>query len=925
MDYKQTLNLPQTRFPMRGNLPNREPEMQAEWDEKNIYHQVLERRKGKPKFVLHDGPIYSNGNIHIGHAMNRVLKDMIIRFKSLQGFDTPYIPGYDTHGMPIEHAVITKKKLNRRELDPVKLREECREYALSFVNRQRDQFKRLGILGDWEHPYVTLAPRYEAKQIRIFGEMVKKGYVYQGYRSIYWSPSSESALADAEVEYKEKRSPSIYVTFPVKESRGLFPVENAYVVIWTTTPWTIPANLGIAVNADFTYALVKTGERHLLLAEELVEDVMKVAGITSFETVATFKGSELEGVVCRHPFYDRESPLICGDHVTLDAGTGCVHTAPGHGAEDFELGKKYDLGVLCPVDEKGRFTAEAPGFEGMFYDDANKVITEKLDQQGDLLKLSFITHQYPHDWRTKKPVIFRATEQWFVSIDGFRDKLLEEIQKVKWTPAWGEVRLANMVKDRGDWCISRQRVWGVPLPIFYCRSCNHPYVTDESIDHIANIFAEEGSNAWFAKEAEELLPAGAVCSECGHDTFRKETDTMDVWFDSGSSHAAVLEQREEAGWPADLYLEGSDQYRGWFNSSLSTAVATKGTAPYRQVLSHGFTLDGEGRKMSKSLGNTIDPLQVMKTYGADILRLWVASVDYQADVRVSEKILKQIAEVYRKIRNTFRFLLGNLSDFQPETDRVELSRLDELDRYALVKLQRLVEQVVKGFENYEFHSVYTHIHHFCTVFLSQFYLDVLKDRLYILPQGDEKRRSSQTVMYEILLGLVRMVHPILPHTTEEVWKFIPGVQAESVLLTDFPQVETDILDPSLESKWDALVELRDVALKALEEARNEKVIGNSLGAQLELVPSEENFRLLDSGVDLEELFIVSQVRLFQPGERPEGKTVDGTGLQVKVNPAQGEKCQRCWMITPTVGQNEHHPDLCHRCAEIVEKHVSETE
>ncbi|MDR6224780.1 isoleucine--tRNA ligase [Desmospora profundinema] len=915
MDYKKTLNLPQTDFPMRGNLPNREPEMQRWWSEERIYEKVRESRQGQPKYILHDGPPYANGDIHIGHALNKILKDFIVRFRSLQGYDAPYIPGWDTHGLPIEHAVTTKKKVDRKKMDPVQFRQHCEEYAWSFINKQREQFKRLGVRGDWENPYVTLDPKYEAQQIRVFGEMVKRGHIYRGYRSIYWSPSSESALADAEIEYQDKRSPSIYVQFPVKDGNGVLPTENTFVVIWTTTPWTIPANLAIAVHADLTYTLVKVGDRQLLMAEELVDSVMQLAEIEEYEKGERFQGSRLSGVICRHPFYDRESPVVLGDHVTLDAGTGCVHTAPGHGAEDFELGKKYDLGILCPVDEKGKFMAEAPGFEGLFYEDANKVVTQKLEEEGYLLKLTFLTHQYPHDWRTKKPVIFRATEQWFASIDGFRENLLEAIRQVKWTPAWGEVRLHNMVADRGDWCISRQRVWGVPLPIFYCEKCSHPHITDESIEHIASIFAKEGSSAWFAKEVADLLHDGAVCAECGNDTFRKETDIMDVWFDSGSSHASVLMQREDAAWPADLYLEGSDQYRGWFNSSLSTAVATQGRAPYKGVLSHGFTLDGEGRKMSKSLGNVIDPLKVMKTYGADILRLWVSSVDYQADVRVSEDILKQIAEVYRKIRNTFRFLLGNLNDFDPVSDRVAMEDLDEIDRYALVQLQRLVERVTRAYENHEFHSVYSSIHHFCTVFLSQFYLDVLKDRLYILPAADPKRRSSQTAMLEILHALVRMLNPILPHTTEEVWKYVPGTDTFSVQLTRFPQVESAYLDENVEKKWDQLLEVRDLVLKRLEEARADKVIGNSLGAAVELTPSESQYQLLNSVPNLKELFIVSDVQLKQSEGNPSEE-----GIRVEIKPAQGGKCQRCWMISPAVGQDEKHPDLCDRCASIVEEH-----
>ncbi|SDW04774.1 Isoleucyl-tRNA synthetase [Marininema mesophilum] len=911
---------------MRGNLPNREPEMQAWWDRTDVYGQVAKKRAGQPKFILHDGPPYANGDIHIGHALNKVLKDFIVRYKSLQGFDAPYVPGWDTHGLPIEQAVTSKKKVNRKKMDPVEFRKICEDYALSFVEKQKAQFKRLGVRGDWDHPYITLKPEYEASQIRVFGEMAKRGYVYRSYRCIYWSPSSESALADAEIEYQDKRSPSIYVAFDVKDGKGKLP-EDASVIIWTTTPWTLPANLGIALGAEFTYVLVTTGEgRKFLLAEDLAEDVLKLIGVEEYTKEETFRGKELEGVLCQHPFYDRESPIILGDHVTLDAGTGCVHTAPGHGVDDFELAKKYGLGVISPVDEKGKLTKEAPGFEGLFYDDANKVVTEKLTESGHLLKLVFITHQYPHDWRTKKPVIFRATEQWFASIDGFRKEMLDAIQHVKWTPSWGETRLGNMVEDRNDWCISRQRVWGVPLPIFYCESCNHPHITDESIDKVADLFSQEGSSVWFARDAKELLPEGTQCSECGNHSFRKETDIMDVWFDSGSSHAAVLETRKDSSWPADLYLEGSDQYRGWFNSSLSTSVSTKGTAPYREVLSHGFTLDGEGKKMSKSLGNVIDPLKVMKNYGADILRLWVSSTDYQADVRVSEDILKQIAEAYRKIRNTLRFLLGNLADFAPVEYAVQVADLDEIDRYALIKLQRLIEKVTTGYENYDFHTVYYQIHHFCTVFLSQFYLDVLKDRLYTLPAADAKRRSSQTVMLEMLKTLVVLVNPIIPHTTEEVWKFVPGTKDESIQLADFPQMKVAVLDRELEEKWDRLTELRDTVLKALEEARAAKVIGNSLGAAVELYPSESNFELLHSIQDnLTELFIVSQVSLFQ-GAKPESEgVVKGEGLDVKVNPASGEKCQRCWMISPTVGTDETYPELCDRCADTVSKHYADVE
>lgn len=913
-DYSKTLNLPKTSFPMRGNLPNREPELQKWWEEIHLYQKIRKKRKGQKKFILHDGPPYANGNIHIGHALNKILKDFIVRYFSLKGYDAPYVPGWDTHGLPIEHAIITKKKLKRKKIDPVQFRQMCKDYALSFVEKQKKQFQRLGVRGDWDHPYLTLEPQYEAEQIRVFGEMVKKGHIYRGKKSIYWSPTSETALAEAEIEYREKKSPSIYVAFPVINGNQVLPEEETFVVIWTTTPWTIPANMAIALNESLDYSLVKVGTKQYLLATELVEEVLKITGLAEreYEVVRTWKGKELKGVICRHPFYDRESPIIFGDHVTLEAGTGCVHTAPGHGEEDFLLGQKYGLEILCPVDEKGRLTDEAPGFEGLFYEDANKEVTKKLEEKGLLLKLTFIRHQYAHDWRTKKPVIFRATKQWFASIDGFREEMLKEIQRVKWTPSWGEIRLHNMIRDRGDWCISRQRVWGVPLPIFYCKQCDEPLINEETIEHIAELFAKEGSTAWYAKEVDELLPRPYTCQHCGHEEFRKEMDTMDVWFDSGSSHAAVLEQREELRWPADLYLEGSDQYRGWFNSSLSTSVATRGQAPYRGVLSHGFTLDGEGRKMSKSLGNVIDPLKVIQMYGADILRLWVASVDYQSDVPLSDEILKQVAEAYRKIRNTFRFLLGNLADFDPKTDSVQVSDLDPFDRYALIELQHLVKNVTNAYDNYDFHQVYNLIHHYCTVFLSQFYFDVLKDRLYTDAPHSLRRRSSQTVLYETLLVLVKLVNPILPHTSEEVWRHIPDPEEISVELTLFPEVQEDLFDSQFEEQWKKILEVRDEVLKSLEVAREQKLIGNSLGAKVIIHYGDAWEKLLQQTPDLEQLFIVSAVEL-----KPSKQAAEH--LQVEVVLAEGEKCDRCWIHSPTVGQHLQHPTLCQRCASIVEE------
>jgi isoleucyl-tRNA synthetase len=913
-DYSKTLQLPKTAFPMRGNLPNKEPERQKRWKQENIYQQVLQKRQGAPKFILHDGPPYANGDLHIGHALNKILKDFIVRYKSLAGFDAPYIPGWDTHGLPIEHAIVTKKKVDRRSVDIPTFRELCKDYALSFVERQKAQFERLGVRGDWENPYITLKPEYEAEQIRLFGDMVAKGHVYRGKKSIYWSPSSESALAEAEIEYHDKRSASIYVAFPVIENQGKLP-EGSEVLIWTTTPWTIPSNLAIALNENFSYSLVQAGERKLVLATDLVPSVMEIIGMDQYKIVESWKGKELEGVVCRHPFYDRKSLIVFGDHVTLDAGTGCVHTAPGHGEEDFWVGQKYGLDILSPVDEKGKFTDEAPGFEGIYYEDANKMVSEKLEEAGALLKLVFITHSYPHDWRTKKPIIFRATEQWFASIDGFREEMLEQIKQVKWTPSWGEVRLSNMIADRGDWCISRQRVWGVPLPIFYCTSCNHPHINEETIEFIADLFAQEGSNVWYKKDAAELMPAGHTCEACGGKEFSKETDTMDVWFDSGSSHRSVLTKRPETTWPADLYLEGSDQYRGWFNSSLSTAVATTGKAPYKAVLSHGFTLDGEGRKMSKSLGNVVDPAKVMKQYGADILRLWVASSDYQADFRVSDEILKQIAEVYRKLRNTFRFLLGNLADFDPQQHQVSPKQMDELEKFVLIKLQGLVDRVTKGYENYEFNQVYTQIHQFCTVFLSQFYLDVRKDRLYVDAPNSVARRATQTVLHELLVTLVKLLAPIIPHTTDEVWEYIPGVKEASVELTDFPVADAKMQDTTLEAKWDRFLTLRDIVLKSLEEARAAKIIGNSLGAKVDIIPGFEAATLLNQIPEPKDLFIVSDVVIHPVSG-------DVEDITVEVTAASGEKCERCWIISPTVGENEHHPTLCDRCAPIVEENYA---
>ncbi|WP_346773944.1 isoleucine--tRNA ligase [Brevibacillus sp. SYP-B805] len=924
MDYSKTLNLPKTDFPMRGNLPVREPEIQAWWDDIDIYAKVQARTKGRPTFILHDGPPYANGDIHIGHALNKILKDMIVRYKSMAGFHAPYVPGWDTHGLPIEQAIINAQGLDRRSIEVNDFRKRCEEYAWTYIDKQRRQFKRLGVRGDWENPYVTLKPEYEARQIKVFGEMAKKGYIYKGLRCVYWSPSSETALADAEIEYKDKRSPSIYVSFRVKDGKGKLDTETS-VVIWTTTPWTIPANLAITLHPELEYSVVKANGFKYLLASGLLEAASKEIGWEQVDVLATFKGAELEGVVTQHPFYDRESPILLGEHVTLDAGTGCVHTAPGHGEDDFNIAAKYGIGVLCPVDHEGKMTAEAPGFEGLFYEDANKVVTQKLEEVGALLKLGFITHSYPHDWRTKKPVIYRATEQWFASIDGFRQQLLDAIKEVKWIPHWGETRLANMVADRGDWCISRQRVWGVPIPIFYCKSCNEPVINDTTIDHIAELFRQEGSQVWFAKEAHELVPPGLACEKCGCTEFRKETDIMDVWFDSGSSHEAVLAEREDLSWPADMYLEGSDQYRGWFNSSLSTSVAMHGRAPYRSVLSHGFALDGEGRKMSKSLGNVVVPQEVIDKLGADILRLWVASVDYQADVRISDAILAQIAEVYRKIRNTFRFLLGNLDGFEVTRDRVSYEQLSELDRYVLAKKAQVVKRVRKAYDEYQFHTVFHAVHNFCTLDLSAFYLDICKDRLYVEAPNNPKRRAAQTVMYDCLVDLVKLVAPILPHTADEVWRYIPGVTEESVQLTDLPEANEQHLAfaAELESKWDDFLAVRDEVLKAMEEARRSKVFGNSVDAKLSLYPqTPEVYEALTRMDELDELFIVAQVEVYQLNAVVPEAAYKQDGISVLVQPAEGVKCERCRIVKTDVGVNPAHPHICGRCADVVTTHFA---
>ncbi|MFX0571802.1 isoleucine--tRNA ligase [Bacillus pumilus] len=918
MNYKDTLLMPKTEFPMRGNLPNKEPEIQEEWAEKDIYQMVLERTKGRPTFILHDGPPYANGDIHMGHALNKILKDFIVRFKSMNGFHAPYVPGWDTHGLPIETALTKNKKVKRKEMSTAEFRKLCEEYAWKQIEGQRNQFKRLGVRADWDNPYVTLKPEYEAQQILVFGEMAKRGYIYKGLKPVNWSPSSESALAEAEIEYKDKRSPSIYVSFKVKDGKGV--LENGeQFIIWTTTPWTLPANLGICVHPNLEYSVLQVGAERYVVASELVEQVAKTLGFEEYEVVKTLKGKELDNVVAEHPIYGRDSLVMLGDHVTTDAGTGCVHTAPGHGEDDFIVSMKYGLDVLCPVDEKGVMTEEAPGFEGLFYEDANKAITEQLEAKGALKKLDFITHSYPHDWRTKKPTIYRATAQWFASIKDFREALLDNIKETKWVPAWGETRLFNMVRDRGDWCISRQRVWGVPIPVFYAEN-GEPIITDETIQHVSQLFREHGSNIWFEKEAKELLPEGFTHPGSPNGEFTKEQDIMDVWFDSGSSHQAVLEEREDLVRPADLYLEGSDQYRGWFNSSLSTSVAITGKAPYKGVVSHGMTLDKEGRKMSKSLGNTIEPAKVAKQLGAEILRLWVSSVNYQADHPVSDDILKQVAEVYRKIRNTFRFLHGNLFDFDPAVNAVPVEELREVDQYILIKLNKLIDKVKKAYDDYEFAVVYHAIHNFCTIELSSFYLDFAKDVVYIEHADHPDRRSMQTVFYETLMALVKLTAPILPHTADELWSHLSFVEEPSVQLTDMPEGVAVSQAEATEAKFDRFMEVRDDVLKALEIARNEKVIGRSLEASVTLYATEEVKNLLASiKEDVKQLFIISELTV-EDEQNADTSAPEYTSGRILVQKAEGELCERSRIISKDVGANPKYPTLSLKNAEIVEKY-----
>src|SRR5690625_122424 len=918
MDYKETLLMPKTAFPMRGNLPNKEPIRREEWDKNNIYEKVQERTKGRPLFVLHDGPPYANGDLHIGHALNKILKDFIVRYKSMTGFHAPYVPGWDTHGLPIETALAKQKKIDRKKMGIAEFRQMCADYAMEQIDNQRTQFKQLGVRGDWDDPYITLTNGYEAAQIKVFGEMAKKGYIYKGLKPVYWSPSSESALAEAEIEYHDKRSPSIYVSYEVQNGNGVIP-NGAKIIIWTTTPWTIPASLGISLHPDLEYVVVKVANEQYVVAHDLLDSLTEELKWEDTKVISTFMGRQADKIIAKHPFYDREIVVMLGTHVTTEAGTGCVHTAPGHGEDDFYIAKQYGIEALCPVDERGYFTDEAPGFAGLFYDDANKAVTEKLEEAGALLTLKFITHSYPHDWRTKKPTIFRATSQWFASIKDFRQDILNEIREVNWLPHWGETRLYNMVRDREDWCISRQRTWGVPIPVFYGEN-GEPIITDETIEHVSKLFAEHGSNIWFEKDAMDLLPEGFTSEHSPNGTFTKETDIMDVWFDSGSSHEAVLLHREDHQRPADVYLEGSDQYRGWFNSSLSTSVAITGKAPYKNVVSHGFVLDGEGRKMSKSLGNIIAPANILKQLGADILRLWVASVDYQADVRISQDILKQVSENYRKIRNTIRFMLGNLADFNPSTDAVKESDLEEVDRFMLYRLQTLIKKVRESYEKYDFASLSHEIHNYFTVDLSAFYLDFAKDILYIEAKDNVRRHSIQTVYYETLVSIVKLLAPIIPHTTDEIWEHINEAEAENVQLTDMPEArEVQNFSEALQEKWNHFMKVRSDVLKGLEDARNDKTIGNSLEAKVYIEANDDyTSEVLDTIPNLHQYLIVSEVKLHEA----HSNATEFNYIKMYVEKHPGKKCNRCWTLSETVGEIESHPDICSRCADVVDTHYS---
>ena len=916
MEYAKTLNLPKTDFSMKANLPQREPAMYESWTAMELYSKIREKNAGKQEFVLHDGPPFSNGNIHMGTAMNKILKDFINRSKSMMGYDTPYIPGWDNHGMPIESAIIKKNKLDRKKMSISEFRTACHGFAQNFVDIQMSQFKRLGVLADWEHPYTTMDPKFEAREVKVFGEMFRKGYIYKGLKPVYWCPKDETALAEAEIEYADDPCTSIYVKFKVADDKGKLSgidLDKTYFIIWTTTTWTLPGNLAIALHPDESYAVVKADGNYYIVAEALADKSMKAGGIGSYETVMTMAGREFEYMTAYHPFLDRKSVVVNADYVTMDSGTGCVHTAPGFGADDYNTCKRYKIDIIVPVDDRGYQTKDAGKYAGMYYADSNKAILEDMTESGALFASENVVHSYPHCWRCKSPIIFRATPQWFCSVDSFKDEATAACDDVKWMPAWGKERMVQMIRERADWCISRQRHWGLPIPVFYCKECGKAICNEDTINRISDVFAEKGSNAWFDLEACELLPENYACPFCSAKEFTKETNTLDGWFDSGSTHFNVLE-KDGMRWPADLYLEGADQYRGWFQSSLLTAVAAKGQgAPFKQILTHGWVVDGQGKAMHKSLGNSIAPEEVIVKYGADLVRLWVASSDYQVDVRVSDDIFKQLSESYRKIRNTLRILMANLGkpeeDFNPDRDMMPYEKLSGIDKWALSRFNNLVKTVRDAYNDYAFHIVYHEITNFCTVDMSKLYVDIIKDRVYVENIDSEARRSAQTAIYTILSGLVRLLAPVLAYTADEAWLAMAhksGDDGRNVMLNDMPEYDEKLVFAD-EDRWDKLFEMRDEAMKALEAARNDKLIGKSLDAEIVITANGEKAELLRSfGKELEDVFIVSGVEV-----------VDGENESVEVRTATGNKCVRCWKYTENGENDADGAWLCGRCRKIV--------
>ena len=934
-DYKDSINLPKTSLEMRANAAQKEPLTQKFWEDNRIYEKSINQRDKKNKFILHDGPPYlSSDKIHIGTALNKILKDIILKYKAQRGYYAPYVPGYDAHGLPIENAVVKNIKGGREALTPGELRAKCREFALKNLKGQEENFKRLGVWGNWEKPYLTIAPDFEAEQIRVFGEMYKKGYIQKGLKPVYWCASCETALAEAEVEYADHTSTSIYVRFKFddKDQEKVYSFINEksekdlYVVIWTTTPWTIPSNLAVCLNARLEYTVFEYKNDRYIVATELLNTFLKDVTWeeTDIKTIGTLKGAEIENLNVFHPLYNRLSRIILGDHVTLDAGTGCVHTAPGHGLEDWEVCQKYGIETLSPLDSKGIWRKsdkfEDPDLEGVPYYKGNEIVINKLEEKTALLAKQDITHSYPHCWRCKKPVIYRATDQWFVKVDMFKEQTLEAIRNVKWIPAAGETRITNMVENRSDWCISRQRAWGVPIPVFYCKDCGEVIVNDETINHVADLFEKESSDAWVNHTTEELMPKGYKCPKCGSVHFRKETDIMDVWFDSGCTHRAVVQKRsEELGdLPVEMYLEGSDQHRGWFQSSLLTSVATTGKAPYKTVLTHGFVLDGEGRKMSKSLGNVVLPQEVIKVYGTDVLRLWAASIDYRNDVKIGDTIIKQLVEIFKKTRNTARFLLGNLYDFDPKADYVEYEDLKEIDKFALHKLNTLIANVTEAFDDYEFYRYFQYLQNFAAVDLSSFYLDIVKDRLYTSGKKSLSRRACQTVLYEIAQALTRILVPVMPHQAEDIWMNTPEAQKdglESILLSDWPTVKAEWHNEALEQEFTQILKVREIVTKAIEPLRAEKKIGSSLETAVYIVSDNANL-LKKYEKELCNIFITSQA--FVVSEKPADVMNEYTedGYSIYVTKAIGEKCERCWKYRP-LGKFEGYETICEDCYNAV--------